>query len=120
MTVCEIIGKTAERERLFEGCTGAVLAVSGTEENRVRDIAASLSERLRSLCTGEFSDCRGVIFGPFEADIYKINEKYRMRMVIKFRENRRWRLLFATLMKEFGKYTSQSLSVGIDINPSTV
>ena len=101
-------------------CDMAVLAVSGTEENRVRDIAASLSERLRLLCTGEFSDCRGVIFGPFEADIYKINEKYRMRMVIKFRENRRWRLLFATLMKEFGKYTSQSLSVGIDINPSTV
>ena len=101
-------------------CDMAVLSVSGTEENRVRDIAASLSERLRSLCSGEFSDCRGVIFGPFEADIYKINEKYRMRMVIKFRENKRWRLLFATLMKEFGKYTSQSLSVGIDINPSTV
>ena len=33
MTVCEIIGKTAARERLFEGCTGAVLAVSGGSDS---------------------------------------------------------------------------------------
>ena len=43
-----------------------------------------------------------------------------MRIVLKCRENKRWRMLFALLMKEFGKYSSEELYVGIDINPSTV
>lgn len=101
-------------------CDMVVMSVAGAEEAHVRDTAAKLAARLRELCSGEFSDCRGVIFGPFEANIYKINEKYRMRIVLKCRENKRWRMLFALLMKEFGKYSSEELYVGIDINPSTV
>ena len=101
-------------------CDMVVMSVAGGDEAYVRDTAAKLAARLRGLCSGEFSDCRGVIFGPFEADIYKINEKYRMRIVLKCRENKRWRMLFALLMKEFGKYSSEELYVGIDINPSTV
>lgn len=101
-------------------CDIAVISVTGSSEAQVRDIAASVTDRLKALCAGEYSDCRGTFFGPFEANIYKINEKYRMRTVLKYRENRRWRELFALLMRETGRFSSENLSVGIDINPTVV
>lgn len=101
-------------------CDIAVFSVTGSAEAQVRDTAAAVTGRLKELCAGEFSDCRGAIFGPFEANIYKINEKYRMRTVLKFRESKRWRALFALLMREAGRFSAENLSFGIDINPTVV
>ena len=58
------------------------------------------------------------VFGPFEAQVYKLNEKYRMRMVVKCRLNKETRALFSSILTEFAKAGQVSLTV--DLNPLSV
>jgi len=57
------------------------------------------------------------VFGPFEAPVYKVEEKYRMRMVIKCKLNKRSRKLFDELMQKFGKEGNRT-AVTVDFNPT--
>ena len=67
---------------------------------------------------GEYSGLPFVAFGPFEAQVYKLNEKYRMRMVVKCRLNRTSRKLFHELLCEFSHDRSTTLAV--DLNPLSI
>ena len=64
----------------------------------------------------DYADQPMVVFGPFEAPVYKVDGKYRMRMVIKCRLNKRSRALFSELLI---KNTDSHLpTLSIDFNPS--
>ena len=60
-----------------------------------------------------------IVFGPFEAGVYKINEKYRMRIVVKCRLDRATRGMFSSILADVGK-KARSSTVSIDFNPMTV
>ena len=47
-----------------------------------------------------------------------MNNKYRMRMVIKCKNNKRTRALFRAILREFAQDLIRKLTVSIDINPS--
>ena len=61
-----------------------------------------------------------VIFGPFEAPVYKVDGKYRMRFVIKCRLNSESRGFFSSLLADFGKRGRIRASISVDINPSSL
>jgi primosomal protein N' len=67
---------------------------------------------------GEIGKLPFVVFGPFEAQVYKINDKFRMRMVIKCKLNKQTRGLFHQLLLEFA--THRKVSLAVDMNPLTV
>ena len=58
------------------------------------------------------------VFGPFEAQVYKVNEKFRMRMILKCRLNRRTRALLDQIMMDSYHVCSGRVAVSIDVNPS--
>ena len=60
-----------------------------------------------------------MVFGPFEAGVYKVNEKFRMRIVVKCRLDRDTRGMFSYILSEIGK-TSKNSVISIDFNPMTV
>ncbi len=60
------------------------------------------------------------VFGPFEAPIYKVNEKYRWRFVIKGVNNKQTRAMFSYLIKEMLSQKGFKCSVSIDINPNNL
>ncbi|MBQ5361938.1 MAG: hypothetical protein IIU63_01190, partial [Clostridia bacterium] len=60
------------------------------------------------------------IFGPFEAPVYRVEEKYRMRLIVKCRLNKRSRALFSKILIRFGKDGAKSPVLGIDFNPSSL
>jgi primosomal protein N' len=64
--------------------------------------ARRLYEETNKLIKGDFSDVQTVIFGPFEAPVYRVDNKFRMRMVVKCRLNKRSRAMFASLLTTFG------------------
>ena len=80
------------------------------------------SQRLHGLIVerlqGELGKLPFIVFGPFEAQVYKINEKYRMRTVIKCRLNKQSRELFHQLLCEYS--TSRRVTLAVDMNPMTV
>jgi primosomal protein N' len=61
-----------------------------------------------------------LIFGPFEAPVYRVEEKYRMRLIVKCRLNKRSRALFSKILIRFGKDGAKSPVLGIDFNPSSL
>jgi len=101
-------------------CDMAVVTFSSSDEALVNRSAVRLSERLGELLRAEFADVKAVIFGPFEAPVYKVQNKCRMRMVVKCRLNRSTRALFKRILEEFGKQSGQRLTVSVDFNPSSL
>ncbi len=103
-------------------CDMLVISFSSGEESEVMSASTKFYTRLQALTAqnGGFSDVPVAVFGPFEARIYKMLDKFRMRIIVKCRHNKRARALFTTLMKEFSALCAGLVSVGIDVNPSAL
>ncbi|MBQ8409968.1 MAG: primosomal protein N' [Clostridia bacterium] len=99
-------------------CDIALLTLTGTDEKQVLIGANVLRQEINKLIFTRYRDIQMVIFGPFESPVYKVEEKYRMRLVIKCRLNRESRELFATLLSDFGSNSKGKTALSIDFNPT--
>ena len=98
-----------------------LLTLSGEDEGEVMRRAVSLRTQLEGLTKGEFSSVPVILFGPFEAPVYRAEGRYRMRIVVKCRLNRDSRALFSRVLDttEDGE-KKDGVSLSIDFNPSTL
>ena len=103
-------------------CEMVLLSYSSTEEVEVMNAATKIASRLRALIApgGAYHDVQMAVFGPFEAQVYKVNEKFRMRMILKCRLNRRTRALLDQIMTESYTLCSGRVNVSVDVNPSNL
>ena len=114
-------------------CDIAVVTLSCEDESLLGLVTTRMKERMVELTRESFSDVPLVVFGPFEAPVYRVQNACRMRFVFKCRLNRRTRAFLADLISEFSKAgpnrytggmvrtgTSKRLTVSVDLNPSTV
>jgi len=101
-------------------CDIVVLTAASQDEIFLQKTVLAIEQEIKSLLSSDFNDVKLIVFGPFEAPIYKVKETYRMRFVIKCRSNKRTRALFRTAfehtMQKFGK----KVSITIDINPNNI
>ena len=100
-------------------CDIAVFGFTADEETELRRFSADFITALKQIGETDFPDVKMLVFGPFEAPIFKIKNKYRMRAVIKFKNNRRARALFAAMLMEYGKKAGGKIGLSVDINPSS-
>ncbi|HHW46631.1 MAG TPA: primosomal protein N' [Clostridiales bacterium] len=69
----------------------------------------------------EYSDVKLIILGPCPATVLKVSNKYRYRMLIKCRNNSRFRQLIKDVMFEFSECPeSRNVSVFVDVNPEGI
>jgi len=101
-------------------CDMAVLTLTSPDESLLESGARKLAEEIRDLLTGEFSDVKAVVFGPFEAPVYKVQNRCRMRMVIKCKNSRRTREMLSRILSDFGNKATKRMILGVDINPSSL
>ena len=101
-------------------CDILLLNVWGVDEGEVKRGAAALEQKLRRLKEGEYKDLPMAVFGPFEAPLYRVKDTYRMRLVIKCRNNKRTRALIHRIMAEFSADFKQKLQLFADMNPSSL
>jgi primosomal protein N' (replication factor Y) len=124
-------------------CDIAVITVSGSDESVLGNVVTSLHQRIREYTSTEFADIPLVLFGPFEAPVYRVQNIYRMRFVLKCRLNKRSRSFIDRLLCEYGGGTlppadvrqkkqipradvrlnnrgDRRISVTVDLNPSTI
>ena len=101
-------------------CDIAVFGISSGEERLSREFSATLAAELSRLRKEKYGDVPCIVYGPFEAPLYKLKNKYRMRLLIKHKNNTRSRALFSELLKTAEKTAAGKISVSVDINPSTV
>ncbi len=113
-------GEIAVRQELSYPpfCDMASLVLTSSDERVLFEGAKRLSDSVKSKLSGEYSKYPFIVFGPFEAQVYKLNDKYRMKMVVKCKLNRDTRKLFSELLSEFAE--NKKLILSIDLNPLSV
>ena len=79
-----------------------------------------MKERILEHIHDDYGDVPLVVYGPFEAPVYRVDNRYRMRMVIKCRLQKRTLAMFADLLCSFSKKVGKKLTLSIDFNPSNL
>ncbi|MBO5788653.1 MAG: primosomal protein N', partial [Clostridia bacterium] len=98
-------------------CDIASLTLTSTDEQDLFSVASDMKNYLSKLAEEQYADLSLVVFGPFEAKIYKAAEKYRMQMMVKCRLSKRSRGLFRDLLLAF---SSRKTTLSVDFNPLTL
>ena len=99
-------------------CDMVQLTLTADDEAQLARASTELSDVMRAKLDGEYARLPFVVYGPFEAQVYKLNEKYRMRMMVKCRLNAQSRRLFSELLCELSK--DRRVTLTVDLNPLTV
>jgi primosomal protein N' (replication factor Y) len=100
-------------------CDIAVFSIGADEEAELRTFSEEFTRAFSKKLKTTYSDLQMIPYGPFEAPVFKIKNKFRMRLVIKFKNNKRARALFEEMLCEYGKKAAGKLSLSVDINPSS-
>ena len=101
-------------------CDIVLLTLSGEIETSVMKDSKLLSDMLREKISTEYKDVPIICYGPFEAPVYKLDGKYRMRIVLKTKLNKRSREMFSEIYKTFGKRKKNEPILSVDFNPSSL
>lgn len=102
-------------------CDIALLTLTSPNEHEVMLASTRLSELLRTLSHDErFSGLPMIFFGPFEAPVYRVDSKYRMRMIVKCKLTAPARAMFAAVLSEFSRSSPQLPTLSIDFNPTNL
>ena len=118
-------------ERFYEGeiairrelsyppfCDMAQLTLTSEDEGELHRYAKEISAFISESLAREYSHLPFTVFGPFEAQVYKLNEKYRLRMVVKCKLNRESRGFFHKLLCHAA--TEKHVTLSVDLNPLTL
>jgi len=101
-------------------CDIALLTLSGQSESAVMKDSVLLSNMLKEKINGDYQGVPVVCYGPFEAPVYKLDGKYRIRMIIKTRLTKQSRAMFSEIYKAFGKRKKNEPMLSVDFNPSSL
>ena len=101
-------------------CDIALLTVTGSYETELLRATTMMAQMIKEMAEGDYKDVTLVTFGPFEAPVYRVDNKYRMRMVLKCRLTRRTFEMLAELLSTFGQRVSKKVTLSIDLNPSSL
>ena len=101
-------------------CDIALVSISGANEQELVKASTLLSSHLTDTIRQKYEDLPFIVYGPFEAPIYKVENKYRMRMVIKCSLNKRTRAMFSDVLKFFERSLPKGITISVDFNPSNI
>lgn len=99
-------------------CDMVQLTLTSEDEHEVLMASKELSDLIIKKLSEEFLGLPATVFGPFEAQVYKLNEKYRMRMVVKCKLTRESRKLFSQLLCDFAE--NRKVTLAVDLNPLSI
>ena len=97
-------------------CDIVMISVSSADETVLARASVALSETVKKKLSGEFSDVIATVYGPHEAPVYKVQNEFRMRLVVKCRLTARSRAFFASIADEFAD--NRRVTLSMDFNPS--
>ncbi len=98
-------------------CDLVLMSVQSMSQQSAHDTAFGILEKLKKSVADEYKDVKIIVLGPTPATVSKINNKYRYRILIKCRNNKRTREL---LRRSVDFKMVNDTSVTIDINPEVL
>lgn len=102
-------------------CDLCVVGFSGTDENKVRIAAKMFFNSFKTLASEKYPELKLIVLGPMQPRVSKISGKYRYRMIVKCKNNSKFRGFMSELLVNFGKDTKfNDVSIFADINPESI
>lgn len=101
-------------------CDIVLLTLTSADEHALMLATDLLRRGLPKIAERQFSDVAYVAFGPFEAPVYRVEGRYRMRMVLKCKLNRRSRAFFGELYERFTAKAPAKTVLTVDYNPTNL
>ncbi|MBQ4155637.1 MAG: primosomal protein N', partial [Clostridia bacterium] len=102
-------------------CDLCVIGFSGASRENTVEIANLFFDKFKERVENEYKDLKVIILGPSPCNIPKINNKYRYRLIIKCKNNKKFRDLILKLLVDVqanAKYKYVTLFA--DINPENI
>lgn len=100
-------------------CQLAQFTLAHSEEKELLLATKELSESLERELKGEFSDVKIIVYGPFEATVYRMKNIYRKRFIIKYKNNPRTRALLERIVTK-GIDPKSNVKLTLDIAPGLI
>lgn len=98
-----------------------VIAFIGTDQKKTKEASEFFTKNLTDLAKTSYSEQPLRVLGPSPAMVSRINNKFRYRLIIKFKNNRRFREMLSVLLTEFGKNRTYSdVTAYADIDPDNI
>ena len=101
-------------------CDIILISFTAKFEPELNRTAAEFLSALKRAQSEKYSDIPLIVFGPFEAPVYKVNDRYRSRIIVKTKSVKRSRKMFAELMRDFGFKLYGHVTISIDVNPNSL
>ena len=102
-------------------CDLGVIGFTGTSRENTVEIANLFFEKFKKEIEGDYQDLKVIILGPSPCNIPKINNKYRFRLIIKCKNNKRFRELILKLLVDVQtKAKYKYVNLFADINPENI
>ncbi len=98
-------------------CDIALVVAQSVDRNLANDSINQIFNNIKTLVACDYSDVKTIILGPCAATVPRVNGKYRFRMIIKCKNNQRFREM---LQKATEIKRKRDTYIGIDINPEAL
>ena len=102
-------------------CDIAALTVASEDETALITAANALSAQLKKKAETEYPSMPLSVYGPMEAQTYKVGGRFRLRMVLKCRLTAESRRFLSEILSEFPTLErSAGVTLSVDLNPVSV
>lgn len=101
-------------------CDMAVFSFIGDTEDDADRAATSLSGLLKNFYASRFLSVPIVVLGPYREGIFKLKNKYRQRIIIKYRDSAASRQFLSAAYAELVKAAPHTVRVELDVNQSII
>ncbi len=102
-------------------CDICVIGFSSDKEYSVNNSAKEMLEILKQIHSTHYADLDIIVLGPVAPRISRVGGKFRNRMMIKCKNDKRFREMISCLLKEFAKNKkNDNVSMYVDINPESL
>ncbi len=99
-------------------CDICSVTFSSEQYNQSYRCAQVFFDMIKNAVSGDFNDVKISILGPIQPRVNKISNKYRNVLTIKCKNNKRFREMISSLIKEYMKNIQQNgANITVDINP---
>ncbi len=98
-------------------CDICMIFAQSSDADAAKEAVNEILSNIKKLVEDDYSDIKLIILGPAPAAVAKVNNKYRYRMVIKVKNNARFRDMIKSAISIKLKNDTY---VGVDINPEII
>ena len=98
-----------------------IIGFVSENERKIKEVSKNFFSHMRQEISNNYRDIPIRILKPIEAMVKKISGKYRYKIVIKCRNNKKFREMLSNIINDFYReYSTYKVKIFVDINPDTI